>query len=814
MTINKVYRMWYRKPAPCRYDMLDFDLRAREPLNDGWNRWSLPIGNGYMGVCTFGRTTTERLQVTEHTLFNPQIGPGGGLMNFAEVFIDIGHQTVENYRRELVLNDGIAAVKYDCDGVTYRRECFISYPDNVFAMKLSASARGAVSFTLRPTVPFVRKGCMRPDDGCGREGSVAACGNRIILQSVLTYYQVQHEGIFDVLPQGGRIETDEVAGTVSVVGADSAVILMVIGTNYVLNEKPFLETDRLKKLANNPHPHAALVERMEAAERYSYDELRARHLADFHDLFDRVSFDIGGVEPAIPTDELLTNYHYRDHNPYLEELAFHHGRYLMISSGRPGSMPMGLSGIWSRGAGANCAGAYFHNVNEQMNYWPVFTMNMPELFEGYVAYSRYYTLLAKRNADAYIAQWFPEKLEPAGQNGWIHGSNMTPYYVEPLSHIAGRPVSHSGPGMGGLTALMFWDYYDYTRDETLLREIVFPMLSSMSHFLSKVVEPYGDKLLVKYSASPEQIAYEYMTTDRPGDKCREFPFGFPSTIPEENRGYSQMGFGHTYYNTTGCSFDQQMVYEVHAATVRAAERLGIDNDIVRTAREQLPRLDPTPIGTSGQIKEFREEEAYGEIGDPNHRHISQLHGLLPGTQCFDTEEKRRAAERTLELRGVEEDMDGGILYGFATAFRICTWAKVGNGERAYRSLSNLLEKQSFPNLMTRVWEIDTQTGTTYGIGDMLVQNRQDTIHLLAALPAPWKDGEIKGIVARGNFVIDLAWKDRAPVSTTVLSKVGGRCRIATDAFSRVWSNGVEQPVVCENGTLTFDTVAGATYELR
>lgn len=812
MTIgkNKIYRMWYQSPAPERYDLLDFTSK-RDIANDGWEKWSLPIGNGFMGICTFGRTTTERLQITESSLFNPPIGAGGGLSSFAELFLDLGHKKVSNYHRDLILNHGISSVDYDYNDVSYHRECFVSYPDRVFVMKLSASVKGALSFTARPVIPFVRKGCMTPDDGCGREGQVTANGNRILLEGRLVAYDLKYEGIIDVLQDGGTLKTDEESGRITVTGADSAVILMTAGTSYKLCAKSFLESENLKKLEGNPHPHQQLAEIMEKANCYTYEQLLERHLDDFHEYFDRVIFDLGSVEPSIPTDRLITNYHYRDHNKYLEELAFHYGRYLLISSGRPDSLPVALSGVWNRGAGSNCAGGYFHDINLQMNYWAAFTMNLSEMFEGYVAFNREYLPEAKRVADEYIARWFPEKLEADGQNGWIVGTSLTPFFVDSIT-FRDLPVGQSGPGQGGMTALLFWDYYEYTQDREILQNIVFPLLSSMSHFLSKLVEEYDDKLLIKYSASPEQIAYEYMTTEGPAPKCRPFPFGYATDYSNpENLGYASLGHVRTFYDTTGCSFDQQMIFETYAATIRAAEILGIDNEIVRTAREQIGRLDPTPIGASGQIKEFREEDEYGDIGDPNHRHISHLHGLLPGTHCFDTEEKLRAAEVALTMRGRDEDMDGGLLYGFALAFRLCLWAKVRNGSGAYRTLNTLLGKISYPNLMVRHWEVDTNIGTTYGIGDMLVQSRWGNIEILPALPKSWDHGKIQGILARGNFSVDLAWENHAPTTATIRSNAGMPCRIKFPAPMRILKDGQEIFAVYENDVCSFPTEKGAEY---
>lgn len=612
---QKVLSLWYDEPAP------DSD--------SGWEQWSLPLGNGYMGVNVFGRTDTERLQITENSMVNPR--EMGGLTSFSETYIDFGHNLPSSYKRALSLNDGISTVEYDYNNITYYREYFTSYPDKVMAIYLNASEPGALSFTLRPTIPYERDYGNSPGDGGGREGSVVANGDTITLSGVLNYYNIQFEGQYKVIPTGGTLTFGNENGDngyITVTDADSAVIYIAVGTNYQLESRVFTEPDRLKKLKPYPHPHDKVTKIISDVSQKDYQEVKNTHIADYQKYFNRVSLDLGGNVPEITTDELLKNYQQGTYDWYLEELYFQYGRYLLISSSRPGTLPANLQGTWSMYDQTPWSGGYWHNINVQMNYWPAFTTNLSEMFESYADYNMAYREAAQLLADDYINTYHPASYsDTAGENGWIIGTAAYPYSIS-------APESHSGPGTGGLTTKLFWDYYDFTRNEDILENITYPALSSMAKLLTKVVEPIDGKYLTTNSASPEQV---------------------------ENG---------TYYQTIGCAFDQQMIWENNNDTLKAAELLGKNDAVLDTIREQINLLDPVLVGYSGQVKEYREEDYYGEIGEYNHRHISQLVGLYPGTSInASTPAWMDAAKATLNLRGDEST-------GWAMAHRLNVWARL------------------------------------------------------------------------------------------------------------------------------------------
>ena len=761
---QKPYMLWYNAPAPNRYMAEESRPEGAWawPNDPDWEQWSLPLGCGHFGANVFGRTDTERIQVTEASLANPY---PNGMNNFAEVLIDFHHpeRRVRRYTRDLVLNDATAHVSYQYKGVTYEREYLTSYPDAVLAVRLTASQAGSVSFTLRPGIPYLRP--FGKEGSLGKSGTVTAEGDTITLSGEMEHYGILYEGQIRVLHEGGTLQAGD--GKINLEGADSAVILMALGTNYVLDESVFLEPDHEKKLEGSPHPHQRVTDTLDNAAKLGYDEIRRRHVEDYQEYFSRVNLDLGGALPEIPTDRLLRNYQKGKTNPYLEELYFQYGRYLLIASSRKGTLPGNLQGLWNQYEKSPWSAGYWHNINIQMNYWPAFTTNLAELFEPYADLNRAFRRQAQGFADSYLLQIREENpdkeyavpmAEPGtGQNGWAVGTGVWPY-----SASGPAPNSHSGPGTGGLTAKLFWDWYDYTRDGERLRDTVYPALSGMADFLSRTVIEQDGLLLAYPSASPEQLV------------------------------------DGEYYQTTGCAFDQQMIYENHRDTINAAEILGIDDETVHIAKAQLGRLDPVLIGDSGQVKEYREEGRYGEIVDEyTHRHISQLMGLVPGqTINSDTPEWLQAARVTLTERGDRST-------GWAMALRLCAWARARDGGHAYLLYQNLLKAGTLPNLWDThpPFQIDGNFGGTAGVAEMLLQSNGNLIEPLPALPDAWASGSFEGLVARGNFVVGCAWEAGRLTEMTVESRSGGELRVRYPGIAG------------DSDELTIDTAVGEVYTI-
>lgn len=708
---DKKLHLWYDKPAP---------------NNDkGWVNNSIPMGNGYMGINLFGGTKTERIQITENSLYDAVTGRGlrrTGLSNFAEVYIDFEHDKPSQYERGLNLNAGTSYVNYEFAGVKYSREFFTSYPDKVMVIRLTASKAGALSFKLRPTIPFLNK---------SKSGTVLAKDDTVTLTGVMKNYNVQFEGQFKVIPQGGTMTADNgnSKGSISVFNADSAIILVAVGTNYQFDSQVFLTQDDSKKLAGFAHPHDKVTGYINEASALSYQQLLTNHQADYSDLFDRASIDLGATVPTISTDKLVDDYPTGKSSRYLEELAFQFGRYMLICSSRAGTLPPHLQGIWNVYEKPPWSSQYLHDTNVQMAYAPVFSANMPELFESYVEYFKSYMPRQKLYADQYIKEFNPQQLDPNGDNGWSGPFWTNPYTVPGKSKVAGF-------GTGAWIAQMFWDYYDFTRDKTLLAETVYPIMYEQANFTSRFVQDIDGALLAKPSSSPEQ-------------KIR---------------------------NTIGTTFDQQMFYENHHNTLTAAELLGRDDRRLAIYEHQLPLLEPIQIGKSGQIKEFRQEEFYGdvaEIYDPHHRHASMVLGLYPGQLVNDkTPAWLDAAQVSLTKRTRVSHI------GWARAERIAMLARLHDGEEAYAYYQDFLAGNLMHNLFNDhrgdpLFQADGNYGVTAGVAEMLLQSQDHVISPLVAIPDAWATGRYQGLLARGNFEVSANWANRQLGQLEVLSKAGG-----------------------------------------
>lgn len=709
---QRAMRLWYNEPAP------DSDA--------GWVDLSIPMGNGYMGVNVFGGTASERIQITENSLYDSEAGGGlrhGGLNNFAEVYLDFDHNNTSGYERDLNLNEGVAHVNYEQGGVKYVREYFTSYPDKVMVIRLGASKARALSFTLRPTIPFLDN---------AKSGTVVAKGDTITLSGVMSHYNVKFEGQFKVIPMGGTMKASN-QGTITVSDADSAVILIAVGTNYQFDPKVFLTEDPTKKLAGFPDPHANVSGYIAGAAAKTYAELLANHQADYAGLYNRVSLNLGATAPAIPTDKLIDDYPAGASSRYLEELAFQFGRYLLICSSRAGTLPPHLQGIWNVYKNPPWAAQYLADTNVQMAFAPAFCANLSELFESYIGYFNAFEPRQRLYATQYIKQYNPAQLDRSGDNGWSGPFWTNPYNVPGRSPVAGF-------GTGSWLAQMFWDYYDYTRDEALLVDKVYPVLYEQANFVSRFVKEVDGVLLANPSSSPEQ-------------KLRD---------------------------TVGTTFDQQMFYENHHNTLTAAKILGRSDKRLDIYETQLPLLDPIQIGKSGQIKEFRQEQFYCDVNkalDPRHRHASMLLGLYPGQLINDsTPAWLDAAKTTLILRTRKSNI------GWARAERIAMLARVHDGEEAYAYYKDLLEGNYMHNLFNdhrggQLFQADANYGATAGVAEMLLQSQDHVVAPLPALPAAWPEGSYRGLLARGNFEVSAQWSKGRASQLEVLSKVGGTLQL-------------------------------------
>jgi len=435
------YFLWEAEPAPNRGH--DFDIKKPGrgyPYDEDREKWSYPLGNGNLGANVFGRTDVERIQLTEKTVANGSAYGRGGVTNAGELYLDIGHDEISDYRRELCLDTAIKSVSYQSGGTGYQREYFTSYPDDVLVVRLTADQPGALSFTVRPEIPYLE--AKDPIDS--KSGTVTAAGDTVTMAGTIDHYQVNFEIQVKVIPEGGTLKTGD--SDIRVENADAVTLIVAAGTNYELGPHIFLNEAR-EKLDPNAFPHEKVSAKIQVASGRSFDELKERHLQDYQNLFGRVSVDLNAEVSDLPTSQLLENYKSGTYDPYLEELIFQFGRYLLIASSRETTLPAHLQGAWSQYEVSPWCSGYWHNINVQMNYWGAFSTNLAETFEAYLNYFEAYKPLAHRYAAEFVAeQQGPDAVSPNPEdNGWIVGTGANAY------QISGRST-HSGPGTGAFTA--------------------------------------------------------------------------------------------------------------------------------------------------------------------------------------------------------------------------------------------------------------------------------------------------------------------------------------------------------------------------
>ncbi len=819
--VQKELKLWYDEPAP------DDDNRETTYDNtkySGWEVWALPIGNGYAGSKVFGLTERERIQINENTLSTNGNTKNSGTTNFTETYVHFNHtyENVTNYSRDLILNDATSHVKYDYEGVTYTREYFASYPDGVIVLKFDATGENNLDFTLEPKIPYYnyehRYGYTYDgeehdpadvvaeilDDGTALitlEGYLPGFndnGNGTQTTGYGMYFEGQFkvftDGTLSVAHSGGEVDdVDEYSnGTVTVSDANTAYVIIALGTNYELDPQVF-KSANLDKLNGFAHPHEKVSAVIEAASEKSYGELRENHVEDYTGLFNRVALDLDTAVPDVTTDELIANYKNGDADLYVDEMLFAYGRYLHIASSREGGLPSNLNGIWNRYHCAVCMNGYWHNINTQMNYWASFNTNLAECFTAYLGYYNAYSEANNNNAISELlrAGLISSKSDIVG-NVWSVATGVTPFGIGASS--GGR----DGWGNTPLMAEIFWAYYEYTGDVDLLRETVFPAMLASANFLTYVMQETEDGLfLAPNSGSPEQS-----TTAPYLDYAEEHP-GF---IPE------------------GTAYDQALTYSNYLHVLDALEILGLTDDeldaetlyIVNRIRNQVDKLDPIIVGYSGQVKEFREEFYYGEIGEAAHRHISQLCSFVQGSSITNTKTPAwvDAAEVTMENRGHTPQ-------AWADIMRISAWARIGNGDEAYDDLCHMINGNIGSNMLSLlggIFQVEANLAAPSALAELLLQSHEGYIAPLPALPSVWSDGAYSGLVAIGGFEVGAAWRDGFADEFTILSKNGGEISIKYINLSKatvVDSEGNTVPFTASGlDLITFNTEAGESYTIN
>ena len=798
-------RLWYTKPS---------SQGGVSGEDNVWQQYTLPIGNGDMGANVYGEISNERLTFNEKTLWtggpsesrpdynggnleaqgkngetmkqiqqlfaegkdseasamcNQLVGTSdgyGAYQSWGNIYLTyngIDDAAAENYVRDLDIRTAVSSVNYDVNGTHYSREYFVSNPDNVLVARLTAE--GGDKLNLDITFPS------------NQGGTTVAEGDTLLLAGEVSDNQMKYDSVLKAVPEGGEVTAD--GDTLTVSDADAVTVYVSADTDYK-NEYPAYRTGQTAE-----ELHAKVAGTVEAAAEKGFDAVKADHIADYSSLFSRVELDLGQTVSDKPTDELLAAYNAGTataaEQRQLEVILFQYGRYLTLGSSRENSeLPSNLQGVWNNKNNPSWSSDYHMNVNLQMNYWPTYSTNLAECAEPLIDYVDSLREPGRITAAIYAGI----VSEDGEENGFMAHTQNTPFGWT----CPGWDFSWGwSPAAVPWILQNCWEYYEFTGDYEYMETYIYPMLKEEAKMYSAMLVKDEDG---KYVSSPTFS---------------------PETGPRTN--------GNTY--------EQSLIWQLFTDAITAGKLVGEDEALLADWQEKLDNLKgPIEIGDDGQVKEWYIETSYNKDENGNtlgegfgHRHLSHMLGLFPGDLITaDTPEWYEAARVSMNLR-----TDSSTGWGMGQ--RINTWARLGDGNRAHKLITDLFANGIYANMWDThpPYQIDGNFGMTSGVAEMLLQSNAGYINLLPALPDVWENGSVDGLVARGNFEISMAWDFGRITTTEITANNGGECKVLnpwseSSVGMKVYKDGQEVATTVEANTLgdvyTFQTEAGAVYELK
>ena len=739
----------------------NLELWYRTPASD-WMNEALPIGNGYMGAMFYGKPVTDEVQIAEEGFWaggpgsnknynggnrkegwkhlpeirallregkakeagelantyltgeiqeapsEAEFGDYGAQQPFGSLFVRVDKQDTlyTGYRRSLNLSQSLGEVTYKMGGTTFRNNYFASYPARMIVLGYTNDAEKGENYVLGFASPHPCRNLQM------------ARKDELVITGKLLSNGLNFEGRILVKTDGKTALKD---GKYTIRNAKNIELYVTVASAYK-NEYPAYTGNDFQGINRKA---------VDNARTHSYEQLFKEHQLDFKTLFDRVSFSLGASgQEQLPTDERQLLYSQGAYDPGLEVLYFQYGRYLLISSSRPGTMPAHLQGKWNQKMNPAWACDYHMNINLQMIYWPAEVTNLAECHEPLIEYIDKLREPGRVTAKEYF-----------NARGWsVHTMNNAYGFTAPGWDF----YWGYAPNSAAWLCSHLWEHYNFTGDKEYLKEKAYPIMKEAGQFW-----------------------LDYLTEDKDGTLVSS-----PSYSPEHGD------------IAIGAAIDQEIAWDLFTNLLEAAQYIPADSlftDSIRIARE---RLSPLKVGRYGQLQEWKDD-----LDDPldDHRHVSHLYALYPGRQItpLTTPELTKAARRTLIYRG-----EGGT--GWSLGWKINFWARLLDGNQSYKMVRNIMRPSisrgdyknpsgsgSYANLLCAhpPFQIDGNMGAVSGIAEILLQSYDGCIDLLPALPTAWPNGYIKGLKARGNYTVDMEWKDGLLRKATVTASLPGECRV-------------------------------------